>query len=68
MIPGLLSSIYDKYHHTLIEEANMHGYDWAIINYRGINHPQKTGKPFSAMDFDSFKEPLKKIMEANKHR
>ena len=61
LVPGYFSGINDHYHHTLIDEANMHGYDWVIINYRGLEHPTVNGKPFSANDLIGFKEPTEYI-------
>ena len=65
IIPGLMSSCFDHYHHTLIEAAMKSGYDWKLINYRGVTHKMSTGIPFTTNDFESFKEPLKYIIGQN---
>ena len=62
MVPGFVSMIDDNYHRSLIEEAEMHGYDWVHINYRGLRIPLKDGKPLLSYDFLSFREGLTHIM------
>lgn len=66
IIPGLLSSIEDHHINNFIQTAQENGYDWVLINYRGIQHPLKNGKPLSFQDVESFKEPLRYILDLNK--
>jgi len=68
IIPGLMSSCFDHYHHTLIDEAVSNGYDWTLINYRGVTHPMSTGLPFTYHDVTSFQEPLSFILDQNPNR
>ena len=50
IIPGMLSGVHDHYHHTLIDLAVKNGYDWKLINYRGVTHRMTTGVPFCSLD------------------
>lgn len=68
IIPGLLSTIDDHHIHTFINSAQESGYDWVLINYRGIQVPLKNGKPLSFQDVESFKEPLRYILKLNKDK
>ena len=36
IVPGLMSTIDDHHLHTLLGQAQDSGYDWVLINYRGI--------------------------------
>lgn len=63
IIPGLMSTIDDHHIHNLITEAQSEGYDWVIFNYRGIHIPMTSGRPLTFDDYESFKEPLRHILE-----
>ena len=65
VIPGLLSSIHDHYVQTFLEQADILGLNWSVVNYRGINCKLLTGRPFSFDDFSSFSEPISEIIEQN---
>jgi len=65
MIPGLLSTVEDHYHHTFVECAEKHGYDWLLINYRGMRHPLKTTQPFSSFDYHTFEEVIIDVIKQN---
>lgn len=67
IIPGLLSTIDDHHIHTFIQQAQENDYDWVIINYRGIDVPLQTGRPLTFNDFESFKEPLRYLINQNKN-
>jgi len=62
-MPGVMSSLDDHYHHTLIDMADENGFDWVMINYRGVSIPLEKGIPFHATDFIGFREPLRKILD-----
>jgi predicted alpha/beta-fold hydrolase len=54
ILPGLNSCNQDEYIHTLIKAGLENGYDWTLINYRGMTHGLTTPIPFSTSDFESF--------------
>ena len=58
----------DHYHHTLIAEALNHGFDWTLINYRGVSHRASNGVPFSTSEFQSFRESVRHIIDKNPNR
>lgn len=62
-----MSTIDDHHIHTLITAAQSNGYDWVILNYRGIHIPMTSGRPLTFDDYESFKEPLRHILEQNKN-
>jgi len=61
IIPGLMSTVEDHYNHTFIDKAEKNGYDWLLVNYRGITHPMRNTLPFHAADFSSFKEVILEV-------
>ena len=65
IFPGLLSAIEDHYHRTFIDMAEENGYDWVLINYRGIKLgiDEKNGLPLGFYDFLQFREPLRYILK-----
>ena len=65
ILPGLNSCNQDEYVHTLIKASMDNGYDWTLINYRGMTHPLTTPFPFSTSDFDSFNQALADIIKRN---
>ena len=36
IVPGMLSMLNDHYLRSMVDRANREGYEWCIINYRGI--------------------------------
>lgn len=68
LVPGILGNINDHYLCTIIEESAQHGYDWMVINYRGVTHQLTTGVPFTSLEYESFKQPLMHIMRTNPGR
>lgn len=58
--------MHDHHIYKFIQTAESNGYDWVVMNYRGIHVPLKNGKPLSFHDFETFKEPLRYILDQNK--
>ena len=52
----------------MIKEAEANGYDWVLVNYRGVQHQLKTGQPFNAFDWQSFEEAIQHIIDQNPSR
>ena len=45
LLPGFISKVVDHYHITLIEQFEMKGYDWALVNFRGTRGASPPGLP-----------------------
>ena len=58
IVPGIMGDIFDDSQRTLINEATDKGYNWALINYRGVTHPLSTGIPFCTFEFDWVSESI----------
>jgi len=64
LIPGLSGNTRDLYNLSLIEEAQKHGYQCYVANYRGCEGvPLTTPRWYSGIDYTDFKEVIDYLYE-----